>query len=258
VDLLPHHTGNVELTGVSVADDQGEVVSCPQSSLVGGTSMVCTASGTAAAGQYSNTATAGGTPPGGLPAQQAQDTSHYYGAAPGIALAKRVNGLDAGNPPGPYLLPGETVQWHFVVTNTGNITLTGIAVQDNQLGPIACPGGELGPGAAVTCQAQGTVAVGQYVNTATAQATPPVGPALEAEDTAYYFGITPELAIVKCAPMATTPPPLPARPSLRPCLSPGPTPSPTRATSSWRMSCWWTNPRVKSPAPRRPWMLARA
>jgi large repetitive protein len=191
------NTGNVELTGVSVADDQGEVVSCPQSSLAGGTSMVCTASGTAAAGQYSNTATAGGTPPGGLPAQQAQDTSHYYGAGPGIALAKRVNGLDAGNPPGPYLLPGETVQWHFVVTNTGNITLTGIAVQDNQLGPIACPGGELGPGAAVTCQAQGTVAVGQYVNTATAQATPPVGPALEAEDTAYYFGITPGLAIVK-------------------------------------------------------------
>ncbi len=72
------NTGNVTLTGVTVTDDQGVVVSCPKSTLVAGESMTCTASGTATAGQYVNTGTATGTPPVGV-APSDSDKSHYFG-----------------------------------------------------------------------------------------------------------------------------------------------------------------------------------
>ncbi len=61
------NTGNVALTNVSVTDDQGVTVTCPQDTLAAGESMTCTANGTATAGQYDNLGTATGTPPAGPP-----------------------------------------------------------------------------------------------------------------------------------------------------------------------------------------------
>ncbi len=46
-------------------------------------------------------------------------------------------GEDADTPPGPFLPPNVTPQFRFVVTNTGNVTLTDIEVTDDVLGPIA-------------------------------------------------------------------------------------------------------------------------
>jgi hypothetical protein len=50
--------GDVTLTGVVVADDQGLTVSCPKSTLYPGEAMTCTASSTAIAGLHQTTATA--------------------------------------------------------------------------------------------------------------------------------------------------------------------------------------------------------
>jgi hypothetical protein len=74
------NTGTVPLTGVTVSDDRGVAVSCPQTSLAAGQSMTCTGAGTATAGQYRNVGTARATWTGGTVTDT--DPSHYFGQAP--------------------------------------------------------------------------------------------------------------------------------------------------------------------------------
>ncbi|MFH1175768.1 MAG: GEVED domain-containing protein [Acidobacteriota bacterium] len=70
--------GADEVAALAVTDDQGVTVTCPQNTLAGGASMTCTASGTAQAGQYTNTGTVTATHPT-LGEVAASDSSHYYG-----------------------------------------------------------------------------------------------------------------------------------------------------------------------------------
>jgi hypothetical protein len=75
------NTGTVALTGVSVGDNRGVIVTCPKTTLAPGESMTCTGSGTAALGQYQNvgTVTAGST----VGSATDSDASHYLGKEPG-------------------------------------------------------------------------------------------------------------------------------------------------------------------------------
>jgi len=72
------NTGDVTLSNVQVSDDQGVVVSCPQTTLAAGASMRCTGNGTATAGQYRNLGTVTGKSPKNVTVTDA-DPSHYYG-----------------------------------------------------------------------------------------------------------------------------------------------------------------------------------
>lgn len=71
--------GDVLLSNVTVTDDQGVAVSCPQSTLVAGESMTCSGAGVAMWGPYANLGTATGTPPALLPDVSDSDPSHYLG-----------------------------------------------------------------------------------------------------------------------------------------------------------------------------------
>ncbi|MGL6290483.1 MAG: DUF7507 domain-containing protein, partial [Silanimonas sp.] len=79
---------------------------------------------------------------------------------------------------------GSTIAYRFVVTNTGNVTLTGVVVNDPILdAPAACPVTTLAPAASTTCTGtrtltQADVNAGVVNNTATASATTPAGPVL--------------------------------------------------------------------------------
>lgn len=74
------NSGYVNLTGITVTDDQGVAVDCGgKDALIPGESMTCTASGTAIAGQYSNVGTASGTGDGQEVSDE--DPSHYWGTA---------------------------------------------------------------------------------------------------------------------------------------------------------------------------------
>ena len=77
-------------TDVSVTDDQGVLVSCPDDTLPPGQTMACTGTGVAAPGQYANVGTVTGTPPEG-PDVMADDPSHYFGYVlePAISIEKR-------------------------------------------------------------------------------------------------------------------------------------------------------------------------
>ena len=101
--------------------------------------------------------------------------------------------------PGPYIPPGGTVTWTYVVTNTGNSQLTDVTLEDDQLGPITCPA-EIEPldaGETVTCTATGTAAPDQYANTAVVTGTTPLGGQVEASDPSHYFGAVPGILVEK-------------------------------------------------------------
>ena len=166
------NTGNADLTGVVVTDDQGVVVSCPQTDLGPGEFMTCTASGTAVTGQYANVGTATGTEPSGATVN-ATDPSHYFGEAPSIIVEKHTNGRDADAAPGVIVMAGAVVSWTYIVTNTGNAPLT-----------------------AMTCTASGIAQVGQYSNLGSASGTAPSGAVVQDSDPSHYVGFVPGPAII--------------------------------------------------------------
>lgn len=188
--------GNVELSDVTVTDDQIGAVSCPQSTLGLRQSMVCTATGTATPGQYTNTATTIGTAPDGAEVS-AEAINHYYGVGPAITIKKYTNGVDADIATGPIIDVGDPVQWSYVVTNTGNVALDDVFVTDNPSEAITCPQTSLQTGEMMTCSASGIAATGQQANIATAVATPPLGGTVTDQDASHYFGAQPQLVIKK-------------------------------------------------------------
>ncbi len=78
---------------------------------------------------------------------------------------------------------GQTIDYHYLVTNTGNAALSHVTVADPRTGPssVSCPDTTLATGADETCTAtyvttSTDVHAGEIVNTATATGTPPTGP----------------------------------------------------------------------------------
>ncbi len=135
------NTGNEDLFDVTITDDVygplGSVTPLPV-----GESAVFTFTEPWELGQHTNTATVNASYDGGSVSDQS--TANYNGveAEPGISIVKYVsvdNGvtwLDANTSPGPMLPAGNTAQFKYVVTNTGNVDLFDILVTDDVLGTI--------------------------------------------------------------------------------------------------------------------------
>ena len=106
---------------------------------------------------------------------------------------------------------GDTVDYSFVVTNTGNVTVTGITVTDTFTAPagpeltVSCPVTTLAPAASTTCTASYTVTQadvdnGSIVNSAVADRTDPTGtPVPTTPPSTATVTVTPEpgLSVVK-------------------------------------------------------------
>ena len=189
------NTSDTALVDLIVTDDQGEAVDCGAGSntialLVAGSTHVCTATGIAGDGQYTNIGSVTGTPGipdptngGYMPVPGAEDVgdddpSNYLGADPGVEVEKATNSQDADTATGPILSPGDTVTWTYVVTNTGDVALIDLTVTDNDpLVSVDCGAGSntialLLPSDEVTCTATGTAVLGQYENIADVSGTP--------------------------------------------------------------------------------------
>jgi hypothetical protein len=106
---------------------------------------------------------------------------------PGIEILKLTNGEDANAAPGPSIPIGGTVTWEYLVTNTGDVELTGIVVEDDKEGAVSCPGDTLAPGESMTCTATGTAEACQYANLGTASALSASG-SVSDSDPSHYFG----------------------------------------------------------------------
>jgi hypothetical protein len=181
------NSGDVALTGVSVTDEGGLTVTCPQTTLSIADSMVCTATSTAVAGHSVHVGTASGTAVSTT--VQDSDPAHYTGVSPAVAIETLTNGSEADDPPGPSVVNGHSVLWTYVVTNTGDVSLSSLGVTDDHGVIVTCPKTTLQPGESMTCTASGTASGGQYANVGTVTGTPPVGANVTASDPSHYVGI---------------------------------------------------------------------
>jgi uncharacterized repeat protein (TIGR01451 family) len=194
------NTGKTLLTDVQVTDDKGVAVTCPKTSLAIGESMTCTGSGMAQACQYQNLGKVTAKDPIDATVT-ASDPSHYFGVAnPAINIKKATNGQDANEAPGPEIPFGDPVNWTYVVTNTGDVALTGVKVTDDKGVAVSCPKTSLQPGESMTCTGSGIAQEGQYKNVGTVTGQPPCGNPVSDDDPSHYYGKTtenPHLKIVK-------------------------------------------------------------
>ncbi|WP_243228965.1 DUF11 domain-containing protein [Microbacterium sp. CIAB417] len=223
--FLVTNTGNVTLTDVVVSEGEfsgtGELsdVVCPAgaSSLAPGASVTCTATYDLTqedvdAGSITNAATATGTPPNPVtppPVSPSDEVTVDVPAAPALTIDKEadVETITAA---------GETIEYSFLVTNTGNVTLTDVVVSEGEfsgtgeLSDVVCPAGasSLAPGASVTCTAtydvtQEDVDAGSITNAATATGTPPnpvtPPPVSPSDDVTVDIPANPAITVVKSA-----------------------------------------------------------
>ncbi len=231
---LVTNTGDADLHDVTVTDDRiaaaridcggtgSNVVAGP---LAPGGTVTCVATGTAVAGQYENTGSVTANEPDGVDADGGvipgiartdADLSHYFGSVPAVEIEKHTNGQDADTPTGPLVTVGGAVRWTYIVTNTGNVPLTGVTVTDDQIAAalIDCAGtgsnvvpGSLAPAASVTCVANGVATVGQYANlgavagtgpdTTDVDGNPVPGVEVTDDDPSHYLGVVPAVDIEK-------------------------------------------------------------
>ena len=173
---LVRNTGNTTLAGpITVADDvvngAGGSVSCPAGSLAPAATLTCSATYTVTqadidAGDVTNiaSATSGSTT---SPTDQVMVPAVK---TPELTMVKQATSVT-------FTLPGDTVSYSYVVTNTGNTTITApITVSDNFIPSVTCPplpGGILSPGSTLTCTGIYTVTqddldIGSVTNIATA------------------------------------------------------------------------------------------
>ncbi|APH39579.1 NosD domain-containing protein [Methanohalophilus halophilus] len=104
-----------------------------------------------------------------------------------IDIEKHTNGEDADERNGPYIRWNYEVRWDFYISNTGNVNLTNVVVEDNKCGivgiiPI------LMPGESVQFTETTSALLGLQKTKATATGTPKVGPDVMDYDRSYYFG----------------------------------------------------------------------
>ncbi|WP_084605973.1 DUF7507 domain-containing protein [Agreia bicolorata] len=213
------NTGNVTMTDVTVAETAfsgtgtAPAVTCPAgaASLAPGASVTCTASYVATqadvdAGSITNTATSTGTPPDGTPVTSPPSSAVVTAnPAPGLTMVKSADPAQAGK-------VGDTITYSFVFTNTGNVTMTNITVNEGEftgtgtLGEVSYPTRTLAPGESTTATAsyvltQADVDAGKVTNTATGSGTPPTGPSTDTPPSTSTVTIdpNPSLAVVKSA-----------------------------------------------------------
>jgi uncharacterized repeat protein (TIGR01451 family) len=216
VDYAFTVTNNSAVTyaGIQVQDTQQppatqgnlSAVTCPHPDLTAGASETCTATYTVTQadidhGALADSATATGTDPAGDAFTTGRSSAILPAAqAPAISMVKSAS-------PSQVHAAGDVITYSFLVTNTGNDTLTGIRVSDAQVvaagrlsGPVTCPGTSLAPGASVTCTAtytvtQADVDTGTVTDSATATGTPPSGPAVTSAPSAASVSIPPAPAL---------------------------------------------------------------
>jgi LPXTG-site transpeptidase (sortase) family protein len=138
--------GNVALTGITVDDPDVDTSGCAWTDplAVGSTTSCVVGPFTALPGTHNNTATADSSETG-----PEADGASYFGSAPELTVEK-TSGTAS------LLTPG-TVTYDYLVTNTGNVGLTGISLaDDNDNDDMSCGTTNLAPGGTTTCTATHT------------------------------------------------------------------------------------------------------
>lgn len=196
--------GNVALSGVSLTDDKEGIITNFSGDANNNTLLdtnevwTYTKTGTAQAGNYSNTGNVTGIY-NGTPVT-ASDPSSYFGAHPSIAIDKVTKSTPVQGD-GLLIPQGSPISWIYTATNTGNVALSNVQVTDNRgVVPVYQSGdtnqdGKLDLTESWVYSANGTAISGSYQNIGTAQGSytddlnNPATPT--ASDASSYTGVRP-------------------------------------------------------------------
>ncbi|MFF3443385.1 hypothetical protein [Streptosporangium sp. NPDC002721] len=203
---LVTNIGNVAVTDVRVADTAPPgsgvpaVVTCPVTTLAPQASTTCTGTYTVTqtdidAGSIVNTATAFGTSPTGPPVASPPSTATVTVTPnPGLTLSKTAA-------PRRVSAAGQRITYSYLVTNTGNVTLTDLGLRDTGRGSgvpavITCPVTTLAPQASTTCTGiyvvrRADINAGVIVNTATASGRSLSGPVVTSSESTAAVVVAP-------------------------------------------------------------------
>ena len=208
------NTGNVSANDVTVTDQMAGLTlnGCGLGTLAPGASASCTGTYTVTqadvdAGKITNVAqVTGTTPKGDKPG--GDDTVTVTGEDhSGLTLAKKASVAAVTH-------AGQVITYTFTATNSGNTTLTDVAVSDPMAGVVLEPScadlGTLAPGASASCTGTYTVTPaamdsGTIANTATATGTSPSGPVGGDAHATVTVSQQPGLTLVKTADADTMP-----------------------------------------------------
>ena len=178
--FLVENNGNVSLTDLVIDDVKLDApAACPVSVLASGASTICTGTHTITqaevdAGQVDNMASVSMKDPQGNTTSAIGSSSTVLSQTSGVGLVKK-----AGEPSGSSA--GSTISYQYVITNTGNVTLKDLVIQDPGLdGPAVCSVTVLVQGQTITCTGTHTITqseidAGLFESTATAKAINPAG-----------------------------------------------------------------------------------
>ncbi len=159
---LVSNTGDVPVSDVTVIDPEGGTITCVPTTLAVGESATCTGTAThtvtqtdLAAGSVTNGAIARATPPyGATPVDSVEAVAAVTTAAVTPEIDVSVSHDNTTSPePGADIVAGDQLRAHYVVTNTGNSTLTDVVVNDPMFGAVTCLDTTLEPGESTTCVA---------------------------------------------------------------------------------------------------------
>ena len=182
------NTGNTPLTGVTIDDPRLPTGITPATqNLPFGAVRTFTGTYTVTqadidAGSVLNAATASGDDPSGTPVDSLESTDELPtpDRDPELSLVKTGTLQDAND--NDLADVGETVTYAFEVENTGNVTVTDVAITDPRVTGLSPATVTLAPGAVQTFTAapyvvtQADVNRGEVYNSATAGGTSPLGP----------------------------------------------------------------------------------
>lgn len=116
---------------------------------------------------------------------------------PAIEIEKSTNGQDADEPgSGPEIFMGCPVVWDYTITNIGEVDLSNVQLQDDQLGQINCPSAELVEGESMVCSIESTATAIDYANLGSVTADSSRGP-VSATDPSHYTGIPTSIVLEK-------------------------------------------------------------
>ncbi|UFU06218.1 DUF7507 domain-containing protein [Ruania halotolerans] len=182
------NTGLVDLTEITVEDPllEAGALTCPATELAAGANTICTADYTITEddeglGEVENTATASGTTPDeqSVSSEPSTTTTPVQVSEPGLSLVK-----SADPATDEFFTPGQEITYTFVVTNTGNVPIEDIAIEETaftgsgELPAPVCESITLAPGAQTSCATVYTlteddIVAGSVANEASATGTPP-------------------------------------------------------------------------------------
>jgi uncharacterized repeat protein (TIGR01451 family) len=211
------NTGDVTLTGLSISDQlvapAGPALSitCPVTNLAPGATVVCTSSAYTVtqadvdSGAVKNSATATANPPTGSPVTSDPSTTQTETPNdPGLLFKKRVSSIRDSNGNGAIDL-GDEIKWTFTVTNTGDVTLHDLAIDDGLLAragiPVTCPRTILAPSEAMICTSAGypiiqaDVDAGHVANVALSSGTTPHGDPVDSPSSGTNTPIEPDFQL---------------------------------------------------------------